>query len=116
MMGKVEETWRPVVTHCVLFVIKSQIQPHNVMFSLQFGSHGAKVAWDKFCSRSASVETINYVTHNASGFVGFFFLFSGDDAWRSRRAGEKVCCARVTFMLLFVAVRWRRSEIPQLWE
>lgn len=41
---------------------------------------------------------------------------SDDDAWCSRRAGEKVCCARVTFMLLFVAVRWRRSEIPQLWE
>lgn len=72
MMGKVEETWRPVVT-CVRFVIKVQIQPHNVMFSIQFGGHSAKVAWNKFCSRSAPVETINYVTHNASGFVGVFF-------------------------------------------
>lgn len=63
--------------------------------------------------RHLQKQELNYITHDAPRFR---WWVSGDDAWRSRRAGEKVCCARVTFMLLFVAVRWRRWETPQLWE
>ncbi len=52
---------------------------------------------------------LNYITHNAAQSFG--------DVWGSRRArqggkGRRSACA--TFVLLFVAVRWRRSETPQL--